>query len=113
MERSGDTWLTRGLIFRTGPVPHEDLGLAAHFYRRSYMPRRMFFLSVSGGDWIELIGDYRTVAEAQIVAERQAGGPCQFGGSLVLKGAPSPLPPMAVNPDRPRRRRRPRGSQHL
>lgn len=49
------------------------------------MLKRMFFLSVSGGDWIELIGDY-TVAEAQVVAGRQVGGPCQFGGSLFIKG---------------------------
>ena len=49
------------------------------------MTRRMFFVTVSGGDWIELIGDYYTVAEAQIVAERQAGEPCQFGGSLSLR----------------------------
>ena len=76
------------------------------------MPRRMFFLPVLGSDWIELIGDYHTVAEAQVVAERQAGGPCQFGGSLVLKGAHPLPPPMAVNRDRPRRWRRPRGSQH-
>jgi hypothetical protein len=77
------------------------------------MPRRLFFVPVSGGDWIELIGDYDTVAEAQTVAERQAGGSCQFGGSLVLKGThPSP-PPMAVNPDGPRRWRRPRDSRHL
>jgi hypothetical protein len=72
----------------------------------------MFFVPLSGGDWIELIGDYSTVAEAQIVAERQAGEPCLFGGSLPLKGT-SPPPPMAVDPDRPHRQRRPRGSQRV
>jgi hypothetical protein len=49
------------------------------------MSKRMVFLPLSGGDWFELIGDY-TVAEAQTVAERQAGEPCQFGGSLLIKG---------------------------
>jgi hypothetical protein len=63
------------------------------------MPKHMFFLPMSGGDWFDLTGEY-TVAEALIAAERQAGEPCQFGGSLFSKGAH--LMPLAV-PVRARR----------
>jgi hypothetical protein len=62
------------------------------------------FRALFGGDWFELIGDY-TVAEAQIIAERQAGEPCQFGGSLLIKGD-QPVPRAIPVP--PRRVRRPR-----
>jgi hypothetical protein len=74
------------------------------FYPAAPMLKRMFFLPVSGGDWIELIGDY-TVAKAQLIAERQAGEPCQFGGSLFIAGAhPTPraipVPPRRRRPSR-------------